>query len=345
MGPEVAALSCSWVELGLGIHKNAQLLWRIFMTLGSCASSQVKSMGLLNHLRGILLTAIFSITISMVAVPAVFFALVKLLLPVPALRRAIDRLLDAISNLWIIFNTWQQTYTLPTQVDVDGLGDLSRDEWYMLVANHQSWTDILVLVRAFNARIPGVKFFFKQSLLWVPVLGLALWGLDFPYMRRYSKAKLARHPELKGKDVEQTRKACERFRHHPVTIINFMEGTRFTPGKHQQQQSPYRHLLMPRAGGLAFTLAAMDGQLHRLLDVTILYPEGIPTYWDYACGRVKQIKVHIHQRSIPAELIGDYTEDAQFRAQFQQWVNELWRQKDEQIELMKQEYMKKAPKN
>lgn len=292
-------------------------------------------MGLLSHLRGVFVTAIFSITISMVAVVVVFFALIKLLVPVPALQRAINRLLDWVSNLWIIFNSWQQNYTLPTALEVEGLGNLSRDEWYMLVANHQSWTDILVLVRAFNARIPGVKFFFKQSLLWVPVLGLALWGLDFPYMRRYSKTKLARHPELKGKDVEQTRKACERFRLHPVTIINFLEGTRFTPVKHHLQQSPYRHLLMPKAGGLAFTLAAMDGQLHRLLDVTILYPEGIPTYWDYACGRVKKIQVHIRQIPIPAELIGDYSNDLEFRARFQQWVNNLWQQKDEQIEAMR----------
>ncbi len=290
---------------------------------------------ILNHLRGALVTAIFSITICMVAIMVVPFAMFKLLVPLPALRRAIDRLLDSVSNLWIIFNTWQQTYTLPTQVEVQGLGDVSREEWYMLVANHQSWTDILILVRAFNARIPGVKFFFKQSLLWVPVLGLALWGLDFPHMRRYSKAKLARHPELKGKDVEQTRKACERFRHHPVTIINFLEGTRFTPAKHAQQNSPYRHLLMPKAGGLAFTLGAMGGQLHRMLDVTILYPEGIPTYWDYACGRVKRIQVHIRQLPIPAELIGDYTEDVGFRANFQQWVNQLWQHKDDQIETMK----------
>ena len=282
-----------------------------------------------------LVTAIFSLTICMVAALAVPLALVKLLVPIAVLRRAIDRLLDAVSNLWIIFNTWQQTYTLPTQVEVQGLGDLSQDEWYMLVANHQSWTDILVLVRAFNAPIPAVKFFFKQSLLWVPVLGLALWGLDFPHMRRYSKAKLARHPELKGKDVEQTRKACERFRHHPVTIINFLEGTRFTPAKQAQQNSPYRHLLMPKAGGMAFTLAAMGGQLHRLLDVTIHYPQGIPTYWDYACGRVKRIQVHINQLPIPAELIGDYTEDAEFRAGFQQWVNQLWQNKDELIEQMK----------
>ena len=297
-------------------------------------------MSILNHLRGALLTAIFSITICMVAVLAVPLALVKLLIPLPVLSRAINRLLDAASNLWILFNTWQQTYTLPTEVEVEGLGDLSREEWYMLIANHQSWTDILVLVRAFNARIPGVKFFFKQSLLWVPVLGLALWGLDFPHMRRYSKAKLERHPELKGKDVEQTRKACERFRHHPVTIINFLEGTRFTLAKHAEQKSPYRYLLMPKAGGLAFTLGAMNGQLHRMLDVTIYYPEGIPTYWQYACGQVKRIQVHIRQRPIPAELIGNYTEDAQFRAGFQQWVNQLWSEKDEQIELMRASFKK-----
>ena len=292
-------------------------------------------MSILNHLRGVLVTAIFSLAIILIALLAVPLALVKLLVPVHALRRTIERLLAAASNLWITFNTWQQTYTLPTKVEVEGLSDLSRDEWYMLIANHQSWTDILVLVRAFNARIPGVKFFFKQSLLWVPVLGLALWGLDFPHMRRYSKAQLARHPELKGKDVEQTRKACERFRHHPVTIINFLEGTRFTPAKHAQQNSPYRHLLMPRAGGLAFTLRAMNGQLHRLLDVTILYPEGIPTYWDYACGRIKRIQVHIRQLPIPAEMIGDYTEDAGFRAHFQRWVNQLWHDKDEILEEMK----------
>lgn len=292
-------------------------------------------MSILNHLRAVLVTAIFSTTIIMISVPVVFFALIKLLIPLATLRHGIDRLLDATSNIWIKFNTWQQSYTLPTKVEVQGLENLSRDEWYMLIANHQSWPDILVLVRAFNASIPGVKFFFKQSLLWVPVLGLALWGLDFPYMRRYSKAKLARHPELKGKDIEQTRKACERFRMHPVTIINFLEGTRFTRVKHEQQKSPYRHLLLPKAGGLAFTLSAMGGQLHRLLDVTIYYPEGIPSYWDYACGRVKVIRVHIRQLSIPPELIGDYTEDAEFRARFQQWVNQLWQEKDELLQAMR----------
>lgn len=291
-------------------------------------------MSLLNNLRAVLVTAIFSITIILISGPAVILALVKLLIPLHVVHQAINRFLDAASNVWITFNTWQQEHTLPTAVEVEGLGDLSRDEWYMLIANHQSWPDILVLVRAFNARIPGVKFFFKRSLLWVPVLGLALWGLDFPSMRRYSKAKLERHPELKGRDTEETRKACERFRHHPVTIINFLEGTRFTPAKQALQGSPYRHLLLPKAGGLAFTLAAMGGQLHRLLDVTIYYPEGIPSYWDYACGRVKRIRVNIRQLPIPADLIGDYSDNPVFRTRFQQWVNQLWQEKDELLKAI-----------
>lgn len=153
-------------------------------------------------------------------------------------------------------------------------------------------------------------------------------------MRRHTKAQIARDPSLQGKDIEQTRKACEKFRHNPVTIINFLEGTRFTPAKYAQQQSRYRHLLMPKAGGLAFTLAAMNGQLHRLLDVTIYYPEGIPTYWDYACGRVKRIRVDVRQLPIPTALIGNYSEDNEFRARFQRWVNQLWLEKDTQLQTL-----------
>lgn len=154
-------------------------------------------------------------------------------------------------------------------------------------------------------------------------------------MRRYSKETLAKRPELKGRDIEQTRKACERFRTHPVTIINFLEGTRFAPAKHQAQASRYQHLLNPKAGGIGFTLQAMDGQLDHMIDVTILYPDGVPRYWDYVCGRVKRIHVHVRQLPISPDKVGDYTEDDVFRAAFQTWINELWAEKDNQLALMK----------
>ncbi|PUA26568.1 MAG: acyltransferase [Cellvibrio sp. 79] len=284
-------------------------------------------------LRGVLVTAIFSITIIMVTVPIVFFALLRLI-PIPAWQHLLNPCLDASANFWIRVNNVQQNWLLPTRLEIDGVGNLDSKEWYMLVANHQAWADILIVVRTFGTRIPGVKFFFKRSLLWVPVLGLALWGLDFPSMSRHSKAAIARDPSLKGRDLARTRKACARFRHHPVTIINFLEGTRFTPEKHQQQNSVYRHLLMPRAGGLAFALNAMDGQLHQLLDLTIHYEGGIPSYWNYVCGNVKTIRVQVRQVPIPADLLGDYEGDLEFRARFQQWVNTLWQQKDEALDAL-----------
>lgn len=286
-------------------------------------------------LRGILITAIFSITIIMVTIPIVFFALLRLI-PIPAWQHMLNPCLDASANFWIWVNNAQQNWLLPTRLEIEGVGNLDPKEWYMLVANHQAWADILIVVRTFGTRIPGVKFFFKRSLLWVPVLGLALWGLDFPSMSRHSKAAIARDPSLKGRDLERTRKACARFRHHPVTIINFLEGTRFTSEKHQQQGAVYRHLLMPKAGGLAFALNAMDGQLHQLLDVTIHYEGGIPSYWDYVRGNVKTIRVQVRQLPIPADLLGDYEGDPAFRARFQQWVNTLWQQKDETIEILSQ---------
>jgi 1-acyl-sn-glycerol-3-phosphate acyltransferase len=135
--------------------------------------------------------------------------------------------------------------------DVQGIAGLDPRGWYLVNCNHQSWADILVLQHLLTHRIPLLKFFLKQQLLWVPVMGLAWWALDFPFMRRHSEEVLKAHPELRGKDQEATRLACEKFSLIPTSVMNFCEGTRFTPTKHQRQQSPYRHLLRPKAGGIA----------------------------------------------------------------------------------------------
>lgn len=291
-------------------------------------------MAIFRHFIGVVTTLLFILLTSAVFLPLMVLALLKVCIPFPRWQALCNRWLDWLASVWMDANAGHQALLLPTQLKIEGLENLSKQEWYMMVANHQSWVDILLLLRIFNGRIPYLKFFLKQSLIWVPLLGLAWWALEFPFMRRHTKAQISRDPSLQGKDIEQTRKACEKFRYNPVTIINFLEGTRFTAAKYAQQQSSYRHLLMPKAGGLAFTLAAMNGQLHRLLDVTIYYPEGTPTYWDYACGRVKRIRVHIRQLPIAPELIGNYNEDEAFRGRFQLWVNQLWREKDELLQAM-----------
>jgi 1-acyl-sn-glycerol-3-phosphate acyltransferase len=201
-----------------------------------------------------------------------------------------------------------------------------------VLANHQSWVDIPVLQAALNRRIPLLRFFLKSQLFWVPFLGLAWWALDFPFMKRYSRDVLAKRPELAGRDVEATRRACAKFKDIPVSVMNFVEGTRFTRAKHARQASPYANLLKPKAGGVGFVLDAMGGALHSLLDVTLVYPHGQPTFADLFANRIPVVHVIVRERPIPSELLGgDYENDPQVRVRVQRWINEIWRDKDAAI--------------
>ncbi|MDQ6646034.1 MAG: acyltransferase [Pseudomonadota bacterium] len=262
------------------------------------------------------------------------FTFLKMLMPVRALRDACSRALVVIAESWIGVNSALFDLFTHTTWHVDGLDGLHRDGNYLVLCNHQSWVDIPVLQKIFNRRIPFLRFFLKSQLIWVPLLGPAWWALDFPFMKRYSKDTLARHPELQGKDREATRKACEKFSRMPVSVMNFVEGTRFTQAKHDAQKSAYRHLLRPRAGGVAFVLDAMGEGLHAILDVTIVYPNRPGSMMDLIAGRVRDIRVRVRERPINAELRGDYEGDAAFRERFQTWINGLWRDKDAVFEQM-----------
>ena len=270
-------------------------------------------------------------------VPVVVLGVVKAVLPFAAVRRACNPLLTGLAESWIAVNTAMMGAFTDTGFDVqlDPGADLRRDGHYLVLANHQSWVDILVLQKVFNRRIPLLRFFLKRSLFWVPVLGLAWWALDFPFMGRYTRKQIAKNPDLGRRDMEATRRACEKFRDIPVSVMNFVEGTRFTPGKHAGQSSPYRHLLKPKSGGVAFVLDAMGDGLHALLDVTIAYPGGRPSMIDLMADRVPAVRVHVRLLPIPAELVaGNYQDDRAFRARFQQWMNGLWQQKDADLERM-----------
>ena len=265
-------------------------------------------------------------------------AAIKALIPVAAFRRWISRALVAIAEQWIAVNGVLFALVTRTRWHVDGLEGLDRGGWYLVLSNHQSWVDIPVLQKTFNRRIPFLKFFLKQQLKWVPVLGLAWWALDFPFMQRYTKQQLEAHPEWRGKDKQATRTACEKFRQSPVSVMNFVEGTRFTPAKHAKQESPYANLLRPRAGGVAFVLETMGDMLQSIIDVTIVYPNGQPTLIDLLANRITEIRVHVRQLPIPREFVGgDYEGDAEFRGRFQKWMSGLWAGKDALIDQIRKE--------
>ena len=260
-------------------------------------------------------------------------ALVRLVLPFQPVRRRLDPLLNRVATHWISGNSAWMRLTQRTEWDVAGLEDLDPNDWYMVSANHQTWVDIFVLQHVLNRRIPLLKFFLKHELIWVPVMGLAWWALDFPFMRRHSDAYLREHPEKRFEDLETSRRACEKFALVPTSVMNFPEGTRFTAEKHAAQRSPYRHLLRPKAGALALSLAVLGEQFHSFLDVTIVYPDGAPSFWQFLCGRVPRIIVRVRRLEVPPELLGgDPIADSRLRKAVHRWQSARWAEKDALID-------------
>lgn len=253
----------------------------------------------------------------------------RLLAKSSAFRGFTNRCIIWVCSGWIRSNNLMMRQTMSIDLEAPNLSHLSKDQWYFVICNHQSWTDILILQQICLGNIPFLRFFIKKQLLWLPAINLAWLALDFPIMHRHSKEQLEKNPALRNKDRIATKKACEKYQHMPVTILNFLEGTRFTTAKHQHQHSIYKHLLMPKMGGFSLAINAMDKKITHVLDVTIVYPEGKTTFWDFLCGRVHKIVVKVTEREIPPALLqGNYTEDEQYRNQFKQWINQLWQEKD-----------------
>ncbi|WP_049152919.1 acyltransferase [Klebsiella variicola] len=268
------------------------------------------------------------------SVPIIVAGLIKLLVPIPAVWRSIS----VFCNFMMYCYCWCEGLALLLHLnpwlkwDVEGLEGLNKKNWYLLISNRHSWADIVVLCVLFRKHIPMNKYFLKQQLAWVPFIGLACWALDMPFMRRYSRSYLIRHPERRGKDVETTRRSCEKFRAHPTTIVNFVEGSRFTEAKKHETRSPYDNLLPPKAAGIAMALNVLGSQFDKLLNVTLCYPENnTKPFYDMLSGRLTRIVVRINLVPIGEELHGDYVNDKNFKRGFQRWLNGLWEEKDRQL--------------
>lgn len=275
------------------------------------------------------------------SVPIILAGVLKLLLPVPAAWRAISAFCNFMMFCWCEGLAVLLKLNPHLTWDVEGLDGLNKKNWYLLICNHFSWADIVVLCVLFRKHIPMNKYFLKQQLAWIPFIGLACWALDMPFMRRYSRSYLLRHPERRGKDVETTRRSCEKFRQHPTTIVNFVEGSRFTEEKSQQLRSTFRHLLPPKAAGIAMALNVLGAQFDKMLNVTLCYPENSATpFYDMLSGKLTRIVVRIELLPVAQELHGDYVNDKNFKRQFQLWLNAVWAEKDDLLESIKHRYKK-----
>lgn len=245
----------------------------------------------------------------------------------------------AMGENWVSCNAFVFRAANRIEWDVRGLDGLNRNDWYLLMVNHQTWVDIVVIQTALERKIPFLKFFIKKELIWFPLLGITWWAMDMPFMQRHSKSYLRKHPEKKGKDLDATRRACEKFRDTPTSVINFVEGTRFSEKKRIARESAYQHLLPPRAGGAALAIASMGSMFGAILDVTIVYPKGVTEFWDMLCGDFEHVVVDISKRPIEDWMLtGDYTNDREFRRRFHQWLTQVWTEKDERIKMIRAEF-------
>lgn len=280
-------------------------------------------------LLGTLMAMLFVLNLLIWAVPVYALILAKVFTPKGALRDRITRGMGALAQGWMNANIHISDSLLGTRWDIQGVDGVHADGQYIIAANHQTWNDIMVLLKAFQGRAPFFKFFLKKELIWVPLLGPVWWALEYPFMQRHGREAIRANPDLARQDLEATRKACDSAREQPIMLLNFLEGTRFTPEKHDNQNSPYRYLLRPKTGALVLALQAIGEKLSTVLDVTIFYPDGACGFWDFLGGRMKRVIVRVREISVPPEFhIGDYIGDHDFRERVQAWVSRIWDEKD-----------------
>lgn len=282
-------------------------------------------------LKGILSTTLLGINTVVVCVPLVLLGPFRLLGP-KSVQDYLSRKFDHwVIDGWVYTNRaiFRLLRLCKVNITWEGAEDISRDRWYMVISNHQSWTDIVLLQTNLYDRLPPIKFFTKRQLLWIPFLGQAMWILGFPYVRRVNKAQVAKNPKLRKSDREATLEACEGFRNHPTTVLNFLEGTRFTPDKHARQKARFEHLLNPKVGGLSYVMSGLNDHLHKLVDITISYPHGTPTFWDFMRGLCPEVDILVQCRTIPADARCE--SDSEQRKVLTPWIEELWQEKDQRL--------------
>ncbi|MBT3424995.1 MAG: acyltransferase [Gammaproteobacteria bacterium] len=274
--------------------------------------------------KGCLSLVLICLNTGFFCIPLYAAALARALLP-STYQPAFTRFSMATAENWISINNGILDLFQKLNITVEGEPELSQDNWYLVICNHQSWTDILILQRILNRKIPFLKFFIKQELIYTPIIGLCWWVLDFPIMKRYSRKKLRKHPHLKGKDLATTLKSAEKFKLTPVSVLNFLEGTRFTEEKKTTQKSPYRHLLKPKSGGAAMVINSLQDHLDSILDITIAYKNLTPTFFEFLCGHEPEIFFRIDQIGLPSEAHSSTLSSAKAT---QHWIADRWNSKD-----------------
>ncbi|MBK2086064.1 acetyltransferase [Francisella adeliensis] len=267
---------------------------------------------------------------AIVFLPVIFFSVLKLIIPIKSVKYHCTTAVQALASFWVSFAILVTELFSPTEIEFEQNAELRRKNSYLIISNHKSWLDTLILILAFHKKIAFPKFFMKFQMFFVPLIGIVCWALEFPAMKRYSKEYIAKHPDKEGKDIEMTKEYCQSLSDRPTTIVNFVEGTRYTDQK--AKKSNYSHLLRPKAGGIAVILKSLSGKMTGILNTTIVYENPNQTLWDFMIRKTKKIKVKVDFIPIAEVPLGDYFNNANDKKTFQNWLNNLWLKNDKYID-------------
>lgn len=250
--------------------------------------------------------------------------------PSSKVRQGIRGFMDRMINVWVAGNRWmiRRLNVISIETIFDQQLEIERNQWQIVICNHQSWADVIVLQIALLDNVPPIKFFTKREFIWVPVLGFVLWILKFPYVLRASTGLKRTEASRNQLNAHSMHRARRQFHERPVSILIFCEGTRFNQEKYRAQQSSYRNLLRPKIGGLAFTIEALQSKTSHLLDVTLVYEGKTPNFWNFLCGKCRRVKV-LTRKVLIKELL---------EPSIRSGIRELWQAKDREIDRLQSEF-------
>ena len=144
------------------------------------------------------------------------------------------------------------------------------------------------------------RFFMKWELIYVPVINICAWALNFPIMRRYTQEDIKNRPALKNRGFDHAHDVLSRNPDQTCVVVNYTEGTRFTPEKHKNR-SPYQHLLKPKVGVLQLTLQCLRDRLDGIFDIDRISRARL-SVWHLLAGHVTKAMIHVEQIEVPKGL-------------------------------------------
>jgi 1-acyl-sn-glycerol-3-phosphate acyltransferase len=265
----------------------------------------------LQHLKSLLSCIVIALSLVIWLIPLILLGILNKL-PVTGLQRFARQTINHVYRYAVGVNSFWLERVMAIDLVIHGQPPNDPDEQMIVVCNHRSWFDILLVQDVVTSHGPRVNFLVKRELAWVPIVGWICLALGFPMLARGGSVG------SRNNDIDSIANAADELNKAPAALLNFAEGTRFTDAKHLAQVARYQHLLNPKAGGLRIMLRALENV--RVLDMTIIYPDDDVSFWDCMGGRSRRI-----------EIVLEYFNAAEI-SNPTAWINSRWQEKDQLID-------------